>query len=90
MTAEDKITELFRTELEAADTMRDMLVENDEGVVEEAAFSKADELLDKMEDENRIRVVFATCIQIAQAIGSQELAEFGAKGLEKLNDGPEQ
>lgn len=89
MTAEDKITELFKTELEAADTMRDMLVENDEATIEDETFSKADELIGKMEDENRIRVVFATCVQVAQAIGSQELAEFGAKGLEKLKDGPE-
>lgn len=87
MTPKESVSEVFKSEMEAADSMRDLLTENNEDEIVEATFDQAEELLEKVEDPNRMRVVFATSLQIAEAIGSQELAEFGAKGLERLKDG---
>lgn len=86
MSVEETVEDVFRSELEAADQMRDLLVENNEDEIEVATFETAEKLLENASDPNRVRVVFATSVQIAQAIGSQELAEFGASGLEKFND----
>lgn len=86
MTLEDDIREVFKAEIEAADSMKDVMMDNDESEIEEKTIEEAEGLLENVETLNRTRVVFATTLQIGQAIGSEELAEYGARGLEELND----
>lgn len=78
--------EYLRHELKSADRMKKIVEENSVDEVNQAMSDVADELLVKIEDPEREKVIYAVLARLGKAMGSQSMFEFGAGRLESMEE----
>lgn len=79
----DKVKEVFKSDMKTAEEMNELVTNHDNGDISESSVEVVEEMVQKIDDPVRQKCMFATCFQIGNAIGNQELSEFAGNQLKK-------
>lgn len=79
----DLVREVFKSDMKTAEKMKKLVEQQDLEEVSDASVEVVREMHDKVETPHREKCLYATCYQIGNAIGNQQLAQFAAEQLQR-------
>lgn len=86
----ESLKEVFKSEMEAQERLEELVNNNDNKEVAEAALDLAEDLIEDIESNNRIKYTWATVFQIAQATNSDQMKEYSGQKLKAwVEENPE-
>jgi len=84
---EEDVRAVFKSDMETADLMYDLIEEHDVEDIGDASLDVVEDLVQKVEHPRRLSTLFATCYQIGQSTGNEEMVKFAQQHLEQINGG---
>lgn len=75
--------EVFKSDMKTAEKMRKLIENHDLEEVSDSSVEVVREMHDKVDSPHREKCLYATCYQIGNAIGNQQLMEFAAEQLQR-------
>lgn len=75
--------EVFKSDMKTSEKMRELVESHDLEEVSESSVEVVNQMHDKVDDPHREKCLYATCYQIGNAIGNQQLMEFAAEQLQR-------
>lgn len=82
----ESVRDVFKSDMKTAELMKELVEEHNLEDVSDLSVEVVNEMYDKIEEPHREKALFATCFQIGNAIGSQQLAQFAAEQLERWEE----
>lgn len=77
------VKEVFKSDMKTAEKMRKLVEEHDLKDVSQSSVGVVNEMHDKVDNPHREKCLYATCYQIGNAIGNQQLMEFAGEQLQR-------
>lgn len=75
--------EVFKSDMKTAEKMKQLVDSHDLEEVSDSAVEVVRDMHDKVDDPHREKCLYATCYQIGNAIGNQQLVEFATEQLQR-------
>jgi len=80
------VKEVFKSDMKTAEKMKNLVEQHDLEEVSQASVDVVNEMHDQVGDPHREKCLYATCYQIGNAIGNQQLMEFAAEQLQRWEE----
>lgn len=78
--------EVFKSDMKTSEKMRELVESHDLEEVSDASVQVVRDMHDQVGDPHREKCLYATCYQIGNAIGNQQLVEFAAEQLQRWEE----
>lgn len=88
MTDETKelVKEVFKSDMKTAEKMKNLVEQHDLEEVSQASVDVVNEMHTQVNDPHREKCLYATCYQIGNAVGNQQLMEFAGEQLQRWEE----
>jgi DNA gyrase inhibitor GyrI len=80
---QELVEEVFKSDMKTAEKMRQLVETHDLEEVSEASVQVVNDMHDKVDEPHREKCLYATCYQIGNAIGNEQLVQFAAEQLQR-------
>lgn len=80
---QELVEEVFKSDMKTAEKMRQLVETHNLEEVSEASVQVVNDMHDKVEEPHREKCLYATCYQIGNAIGNEQLVQFAAEQLQR-------
>lgn len=80
---EKLVREVFKSDMKTAEKMKELVEAHDLEEVSQLSVDVVNDMHPEIEEPHREKCLFATCFQIGNAIGNEQLAEFAAEQLQR-------
>jgi len=84
--AKEIAMEVFKSDMKTSEMMMELVQNHDPERVSQASVDVVNEMHDKVDNPHREKCLYATCYQIGNAIGNQQLMEFAAEQLQRWEE----
>ena len=80
------VKEVFKSDMKTAEKMTRLIKNHSLEDISEESVAVVNEMHDQIDEPHREKSLYATCYQIGNAIGNQQLVEFAAEQIQKMEE----
>lgn len=83
---QELVKEVFKSDMKTAEKMRDLVEQHNLEEVSQESVNVVNQMHNKVNDPHREKCLYATCYQIGNAIGNQQLMQFAGEQLQRWEE----